>query len=79
MSWDQSGWNALCRQADKRVVRVPSNLPRGWESMTVGGLWEVLNRPRRGRKEEPCQHDILTWEEATFLGMDDVWMIGASV
>jgi hypothetical protein len=39
----------VCIEQDRIAAshRKPINLPPGWEQMSVGGLWERLNDPRR--------------------------------
>ena len=41
---------ALCRDADRKRAAQPKHepgLPSNWDQMSVGELWDRLNRPRR--------------------------------
>lgn len=47
------GFCAACRKVDRdpKVIRARKRaneqLPKGWETMEVGQLWDALNHPKR--------------------------------
>jgi hypothetical protein len=56
------GFCESCRHADaKRKTKAESPLPKYWESMDVGALWEELNDRRRFPEAANATDDALVW------------------
>jgi hypothetical protein len=50
----------LCTAADRALRRMPApDLPDGWDSMSVGSLWDALNDPRRHQTPQSTVEAIL--------------------
>jgi hypothetical protein len=56
------GFCESCRRADaKRKTKAESALPKYWESMDVGALWDELNDRRRFPEAPNATYDALVW------------------